>query len=378
MTARADSRVSNSVNRKHACQADVMTRTLYAFGSNGSSQLGVGHQEDLAVPTPCLIDEFAISSGIKAIRGGGNHTLLLANDGAAYAAGAVSDGRAGMPAQHDPLDHTNRNLVWQPIVFNDEHSNMIDRFAFVSATWEASVVVSTNGDVIWICGKGNKGELGLGEHVTKQLQGPGRLSDFPPTGLKVTDLASCMSHTVAVLSNGSAWGWGGGRKGQLGDPTSSVWTPREIQGVPFKAVRVACGREFTIVAAAPQDGSYVVLGSDKYGVRSNAPSSLQGWKQVEASWSSVCVLFGDGRLLTWGRNDQGQVAPATVQSIEQIAAGSEHTVARTKDGRVLAWGWGEHGNCGRHASQKYINDLDSTPCECVGAGCATSFYSATV
>jgi protein ATS1 len=155
-----------------------------------------------------------------------------------------------------------------------------------------------------------------------------------------------MAHTVVVLSNGDAYGWGDGRKGQLGEPAAIVWSPRKIEGIAFAVKKVACGREFTYLVGDPEGGHHIVLGLNKWNIKTSMPESVGGWKDIGASWGSIYVLYGNGHLLSWGRNDHGQLAPADLPELQNIAIGSEHALGLTLDGKLVAWGWGEHGNCG--------------------------------
>ena len=247
------------------------------------------------------------------------------------------------------------------------------------------------------CGTGQKGELGLGSSITS-ADIASVLKNFPPDNEDgdadafVADVAASMSHTVVLLSNGSVYGWGGGRKGQLGEPREDVWSPRKINGVPFEPYRVACGRDFTLFAGAPDSNDLYVLGTnDRYGVLSQLPREAfpSRIKTLAASWSSCFLLLESGELISWGRNDRGQLGPkdGSLPPLEKIAVGSEHVVALTKDGRVLSWGWGEHGNCGSEVDEdgdvkgkdgkKAWNEI-SLPDGAgsvvgVGAGCATTF-----
>ena len=345
-----------------------MGTKLFAFGSNGSGQLGLGHNDDLSVPTAHLDQSPFGGRSIKSLTAGGNHTLVLTGDGLAFAAG---DGKSS--GTHVPgLNHMG---WWHVTVTALEEATGCSRVAFAAATWEASVFVAHLRNEVYSCGTGNKGELGQGEGVT-HCGRPTKIPGFPPAGTRVVDLAACVGHAVAVLDNGEVWGWGAGRKEQLGPPAGIVWRPRKLEGVPFKAVRATCGREFTIAAAEPEDGAFVVLGSDKYDVRTSGPRALPGWKQIEASWSGVYALSNKGQLLCWGRDDRGQLPGRRLPPIAQIAAGSEHALARTKEGAVLAWGWGEHGNCGEHGAEgegEVHRIGGGKAVSFVGAGCATSF-----
>jgi protein ATS1 len=332
--------------------------TIYAIGSNGSGQLGIGHKQDVSVPKQVLFNIKSPEVDIH-VRAGGNHTLLISDS-------AHEDARfhpVRLAAEDLPLTKA-------PIVL-------------CAATWEASIVVHKDKDGLATrvssFGIGNKGELGQGELLFRSSKAQ-IIKDFPPKGLEVVDLAASVSHIVAVLSNGSVYGWGNGRKGQLGEPAEVVYTPREITGLTFSVNRAICGREFTYLMGKSQ----VVLGSDKWNVISGAPSSVPRWADMGASWGSIFVLQDNGKLLSWGRDDHGQLAPPGLPLLSKIAIGSEHVLGLTIDGNVLAWGWGEHGNCGPGtengdvkgkwnviASSQYLPP--GSKISSIGAGCATSW-----
>ncbi|KAL2358694.1 regulator of chromosome condensation 1/beta-lactamase-inhibitor protein II [Cryomyces antarcticus] len=343
---------------------------LYAFGSNGSGQLGIGHQDDVSVPTRALFPPEMKPPESVRVAAGGNHTIVLSSSGQIHVTGENSNGRCGLDA----------TTAMSDTCFNTGPiCNGQDSFKFCSATWEASTFV-TQDNSVFTCGTGNRGELGQGHNKTMSLV-PEAILDFPPPGTEVVDLSACMSHTVAVLSNGDVYGWGDGRKGQIGQPAVQVWTPRKIHTIGFEAVRAVCGRQFTYIVGDLTKGKGVVLGSDKWSVISAAPKSLPPWKDVGASWGSIFVLLDSGDVLAWGRNDHGQLPPPTLPMIDQMAVGSEHVIVKTTGGKVLAWGWGEHGNCGSRTGDD--GDVKDTwnevpvPDEVValGAGCATSWVS---
>lgn len=200
------------------------------------------------------------------------------------------------------------------------------------------------------------------------------------------DLASGLDHSVLALTNGQVFGWGNGRKGQLGEPAEVVWRPREIRNLKFPVVRVVCGREFTYLVG--REGRHAILGSGKYNVKAQENATIPDFppKDIGSSWGSIYVLDTFGRLNSWGRNDHGQLGPPDLPDIKQIAAGSEHVVALTKEtstqnSKVISWGWGEHGNCGAELDEngdvtrgKWNEIPTQHPALGVGAGCATSFF----
>lgn len=339
---------------------------LYAFGSNGSGQLGIGNEEDVSSPQVCLFDE-ENPGEIRQIVAGGNHTLVLFESGELYFAGSNVDGRAGLARLGQKVDR-----------FHKAGLGLL-KVKLCAAMWEASVIVTTDEEV-YTFGTGSKGELGIGQILVSE---PHKLLDFPPPTEKIVDMASGVSHTVVLLSNGDVWGWGNGRKGQLGEPAAIVQTPRKIQGLNFTVVRVICGREFTYLVGDPREGHHAVLGLDKWNIKSNAPPNALQWKNIGASWGSIFVLKQSGKIESWGRNDHGQLAPLGLPAIVELAVGSEHVLALTQDMKVVCWGWGEHGNCGPSINK--TNDVDGRWNDIathagdqdrfrgLAAGCATSF-----
>ncbi|KAE8390828.1 putative alpha-tubulin suppressor protein Aats1 [Aspergillus alliaceus] len=367
---------------------------LYAFGSNGSGQLGIGHDDDVSVPSRCLFEglepetpklnkteESNSSGGIRRIAAGGNHTLLLYSSGAVYAAGCNEDGRCGVGSGDA--------VRFRRVVVRDGDGLVYETFSDVSACWEGSFLVGDGGEGVFVLGSGGKGELGLGEGLARAAV-PKRIGDFPPPGTRVVSVASGMGHTVVVLSSGEVYGWGGARKGQLGESVRAqkvVWSPVKVEGLAFRATGAVCGREFTVITGDREKGEFVVLGSvdNKWNVLSDAPAlgAVAGYRSIAASWHGIYVHRGDGSVLAWGRNDRGQLPPVDLPVARELAVGSEHAIYLLDGGTVLAFGWGEHGNCGPVADEQgnVKGKYSSIPLPTeggsdvlgVGAGCATSW-----
>ena len=389
---------------------------VYALGSNGRGQLGIGHRDDVNKPTHAM---FSCTKGncvglhddsVAKIVGGGNHTLLLTQSGRLYWAGDTKSFTFPLHSQMHNMPSTqiqSSNIYSEyALHFYEFHlHNAIRGVADldfvppfhvqnIAATFEASIIVvrDSRGKMrVWSCGEGHKGELGvqagtklLTAGKTNDMNDLLPVDDFVPPGEDIVDLAASMSHVVAVLSNGEAWGWGTGRKGQLGAPIQNViFTPRKIEGVPFPVRRAVCGTVFTCLFGEPRTGDYIVLGPDKYRINAKAPTneSIIGWKDVDASFGHIYVLKSDGLLECWGRNDTLEVPPNGLGPMAYIRAGSEHVVALDLSGKAWAWGWNEHGNCGRSVTGNPLassTDLSRTPgalITAIGAGWATSWVA---
>ncbi|KAJ4391718.1 alpha tubulin suppressor [Gnomoniopsis smithogilvyi] len=363
--------------------SNTTTPVLYALGSNGSGQLGIGLNQDVSIPREVLFRPGSEpSSPVVQIAAGGNHTLLLTADGKLYWAGDSSTGACG-PLSQEAKAYAAK-FIAQEVALPNPENDIAPPVKFIAATWESSIVVQSS--TLYTFGAGQKGELGLGQFIVRTPT-PTALPSFPPPSTGIVDIAACMSHAVVVLDNGEVWGWGNGRKGQLGPLCKGVaQEPVKVEGLEFKAVKAVCGREFTALFGSRDTGEVCVLGTDKAGVQSSAPERALGWRDVGATWGGVYILNEDGTLLSWGKDDHGQLAPPGLPKLAKLAVGSEHVVALTEDGDVISWGWGEHGNCGPQvenndvkgrwntiASQKYIPP--GSKITAIGAGCATSWVS---
>jgi protein ATS1 len=355
---------------------------IFALGSNGSGQLGINHKEDVSVPKQVTFQPDTAAEGFVKVAAGGNHTLLLGESGRVFWSGDASSGACGITSKA-------KATAFRELQLSRDGSIQNQKFGRVAATWDASFLVQEDDagrlTKLYSLGTGLKGELGLGEMLVKSPSAT-LVKDFAPVDVHIVDIAACMGHVVIVLSDGSAYGWGNGRKGQLGSPPEIVHSPRKINGVDFKVTRVVCGREFTCLFGEPTRGHITVLGSDNWNIRASAPELVPDWRDVGASWGNIYTLTGPGALLSWGRNDHGQLPPLGLPPIVQIAIGSEHAVALSEEGDVLAWGWGEHGNCGPQvengdvkgrwnviASSKFIPP--GAKITGIGAGCATSWVN---
>lgn len=410
-----------------------MTWRIWALGSNGNGQLAVGHCNDVDKPTPCLfdrpVDPPPANLRPKKIAAGGNHTVLLYEDGSVYAAGLNDDGRCGLPPSSDPIT-TFRRVV---IEVNGQ-GRRYTHFDDITATWSSTIFLVTSpltkGQEIWSCGTGYNGELGQGSRVTESFE-PGFVMYTSPS--VCVNLASSFRHVVAIMNNGFVYGWGNGRKGQLGTetprvpndkPAGSVWKPFKVADLRCteavaKSFRLACGRDFTYMVQSQsregQSDSNAMacwLGGsnkkdDKYNIREQAP--MGPCKELHASWNTLHAIDMRGEWHSVGRNDKGQILANRLKGniLQNIKAGSEHSIAQisvpgksgdtgtnlstTLDQCVVLWGWGEHGNIGPlepgeqrlgrqcSLSRSYsIIRLEGARLEPLGAGCATSFLMADV
>lgn len=377
---------------------------VYALGSNGAGQLGIGHNEDVNQPEKCIFRLYggdlsdAVEAGnqnagargrceVQKIVAGGNHTLLLTTDGRLFVAGKASgigeaDSRTVFEEQTHILGHA-----------LGESGDRSGRITNVAATWEASFVVLDN-KIVCGWGAGGKGELGLGPdvHRVSEIKKVFEADSNDGVEAEIVAIAACVAHVVVLLSDGRVFGWGRCRKGQFGEEFKKekvLWSPTRIDrrvdvvgGLPFTPESVALGREYTVLVRAGEKP--LVWGERKFFREEDLERTVKIGETVVSGWSSIHTLSSPlppKSVRSMGKNDHGQLAPANIPKLRALAAGSEHCIALTTDNQILAWGWGEHGNCGEDLDQRRTVverwSVISLPrleiLTDVAAGCATSF-----
>ncbi|KAK6203067.1 regulator of chromosome condensation 1/beta-lactamase-inhibitor protein II [Scheffersomyces amazonensis] len=366
-----------------------MTYTVLACGSNGNFQLGIDNNEDQSVLKPVLFEingELTSQLHVKPIKisSGGNHTLILLENGEVYSSGDNTHGQCG-----HAISSTNFPVFSQII-----ESNWKD----ISCGWEFSILVNEDNE-IYICGRGLKGELGLGKNVTE--------SEFTllPVDIEeeyqIIEVQSSLDSTVVRLDKNRLLGWGNARKGQLGKQElllnnkleASLWHPRLLNfDVPSGAeFTYSLGRDYSVfyVNSETNTRDIKVFGKQIAGQLKESTSQIVN---VKSMWSSVHEIVksidNQYTIESYGNNSHGQL----YQTIEnhpnilaiEFAIGSEHGLLLSPNNEVYAWGWGEHGNCGVQKKQKiesetvtfdYLNLLYNGQSKVIliHGGCATSW-----
>ncbi|KAG7694464.1 hypothetical protein KL930_003783 [Ogataea haglerorum] len=338
-----------------------MTYRVYACGSNGNFQLGLDDNEDRS-RLQCA--QFQTEEGrttylnvrpIK-IACGGNHTLVLLENGQVFGAGSSRHGQLACFQEYLPVF---RKLDL-PVKVKD-----------VVAGWNYTVFISAD-DEVYTCGQGFTGELGLGKTHLEAL--PTKIV-LPDNG-RIVKAGSSLHNVVIQFENGELYGFGNNKKGQLLDGPKVLWIPTKL---PMHACDFALARDFAVFLS---DGRPLLQGKDQHGIAERL-QAVNHVDRIWAMWSSVHLLSGR-QLVSYGNNSHGQLAPATtVDKPLKIAIGSEHGLL-AEEFKVFAWGWGEHGNCGEHQTRKagvtfdYMNEIytERHAVADVFAGCATSWVVA--
>jgi alpha-tubulin suppressor-like RCC1 family protein len=166
---------------------------------------------------------------------------------------------------------------------------------------------------------------------------------------------------------GSAWAYGSGYCGALGDGTTTCRTsPVSVVGGFTDWCQLSGGQGFSM--GLRSNGTIWTWGRNNEGqlgdettVNKSSPVSVVGgftdWCQISAGWVHSTAIRSNGSLWTWGSNGSGRLGDGTTTSRSspvsvvggisnwcQVSAGSGFTLGLTSAG--IAWGWGENYDWG--------------------------------
>ena len=271
----------------------------------------------------------------------------------------------------DPILGTFNNLAQGQLV-TMTYESVVYRFVanYFGGTGNDLVLEWANArPVAW--GVGTSGQLG--ENSSSNRSSPvGVITTGVLNGKVLRSVATGGTHSLAVAVDGTVAAWGNNASGQLGLTGGNRTSPIAVTSgvLPGKSViSVSAGSNHSIALCS--DGSLVSWGSNSSGqlgtgsnvsstaaVQVDGSSGLAGKKvaRVAAGGSHNLALCGDGTLVAWGSNTDGQtginlppsyllsprIVPGTGalagKTVVAIAAGEAHSLALCSDGTIAAWG----------------------------------------
>ena len=288
---------------------------VWAWGYNGNGQLGDATAANRNLPVAVRDSLGNPLGGILAIAAGDRHSLALRADGTVLLWGYNGYGQLGDGG-------TTQSAV--PRLLREHNGGAIARVVAIGAGSNHSAALKSDGRLLgW--GANGAGQLGE-DSATARYRPVAALDADHRTLVSVAGLSAQGDFTLARLADGRALAWGANGYGQLGDGSTRG------RGYPQPAV----------------DGSYIPLG---------AIGDLAG------GWRHGLALANTGHLLAWGEGAQGQLgdgnrvnrsragavrdpAGGELAGVRAVAAGGYHSLALLGDGRLVAWGDNGDGQLG--------------------------------
>tara|TARA_R110000744_G_scaffold328153_1_gene433830 strand:+ start:1092 stop:2261 length:1170 start_codon:yes stop_codon:yes gene_type:complete len=265
---------------------------LWAWGDNGSGQLGIGSLTSYSSPVQvgALTDWASVSTGYQC-------TLATKTDGTLWAWGSNA---------HSQLGTNNATNYSSPV-----QVGALTNWASVAvaAANSGSVVATKTDGTLWAWGKNGFGQLGQNNLTT--------YSSPVQVGALTTWKNACSGDyfTVATATDGTLWAWGQGNSGQLGQTsTTSYSSPIQVGALTNWTVNAGTAG-FAFCSVVKTDGTLWTWGINSTGQLGHSTySNITSPKQVGAltSWSNAVsrnqnssFLSITGQLFACGYSNQG-------------------------------------------------------------------------
>ncbi|MEO5912945.1 MAG: cadherin-like beta sandwich domain-containing protein [Luteolibacter sp.] len=344
-------------------------RSVAAWGSDASGQLGNDSTTNSPVPVAVVGTGALSGKTVMAVSGGASHSLALCSDGTVVSWGSGQSGQLGG-------DSVTVSRV--PVAVKNDGA--LSGKTVVSIT-------SSNGSNLALCSDGTVAAWGYGGFG--QLGNGTNINAFVPVAVTHTGVLAGRSvvavsvggtHALALCSDGRVVSWGKNTYGQLGNGTTTDSNlPVLVSNTGVLAgksvVGVCSGYEYSMALCS--DGTMVGWGPnvgnllDTFESPVKVPAAVKRTgalvgKTVTAlsqgGHSTVVALCSDGKVVTWGLNDLGQLGAGTAvgslpvavstsgvlagKSVVHVSSGFAHTVAACSDGTVVTWGFNAYGQLG--------------------------------
>lgn len=359
--------VTAGTSHVHGLTADGV---VYSWGSG--AQLGLGDVTQAVVPTPIASDTFG-GARVRQVAAGDTHSLALTEDGVVYAWGVGGNGQLGTGDTANARRPVPVDTTGVLAGLRVEHVAGGDRF---------SLVVADGAAYAW--GAGGTGQLGhglnSGSDVPVAVDRTGVLA-----GKHLVQIEAGSQYALALADDGTAYGWGVQASGQLG--TGSVGSNVTRLPVAVQTTGALAGKRLVRIAAVSagtsygiaSDGSAFAWGAGARGQLGNggtaaslAPVPIDtrglGFTEIVAGDGFALALGEDGQVYGWGSNagstlgtGGGSTVPEPLDDsgaldgvgVTALAAGplssltdNVRAFAVTREGAVYAWGRAGAGQLG--------------------------------
>jgi len=184
----------------------------------------------------------------------------------------------------------------------------------VSGGSDFALAVRQNGTA-W--GWGNNSNGNLGDNSTTTRTSPVSVVGGFTDWCQVSAALSQSQHSLGVRQNGTAWAWGNGSNGRLGDnSTVSKSSPVSVVGGFTDWCQVSGGNSFSIgLRSGGTLWAWGYNGSGRLGnnstTDSSSPVSVVGgftdWCQADAGVGNAAAVRTNGTIWGWGQNNYGQL-----------------------------------------------------------------------
>jgi alpha-tubulin suppressor-like RCC1 family protein len=335
--------------------------SAFSWGNNDSGRLGNNSTVNRSSPVS-VVGSFTDWTQVS----GGSHSLGLRANGTVRAWGDNSLGQLG--------DNTTVSRS-SPVLVVGSFTDWTQ----VSAGFQHSVGLRANGTV-WAWGSSIDGQLG--NNSTTSRSSPTLVAGGFTDWIQVSARSN---GSLGLRENGTAWAWGAGSNGQLGNnSTVNRSSPVSVVGGFTDWTQVSAGGIHSL--GLRENGTAWAWGwnidaalGDNSTVNRSSPVSVVGgftdWIQLAGGSIHSLGLRADGTAWAWGCNSFGRlgdnttVAKSSPVSVVggftdwiQLSGGAVHSLGLRANGTAWAWGCNQVGRLGDNSTTNR-----SSPVSVVGA-----------
>ncbi len=349
----------------------------FAWGANTGGQLGDNTTTQRNLPVAVNATGALAGKTVVRLAHGQTHSMALCSDGTLAAWGQNDYGQLGDGTTTPHIVPAKVTLVGTPLAGKTI-------VAIAAGTYHSMALCSDGTVAAW--GYNNSGQLGDSTLINRSLPTAVTVSGTGLAGRSVVGICGGYFSSLALCSDGRVAAWGYNANGQLGDTTSGA--------SPIPVLVALNGPLFgrTVIAIAGYTNHTLALCSDnlitswgynfggqlgdnssgtsatRYSpvsvITSGTPLAGKSVLAVATGEHHSMALCGDGTVVAWGLNTNGQLGdntvinhnlPATVttagtalsgKTVVGLGGGLSHSLALCSDGTLAAWGLNSSGQLG--------------------------------
>ena len=322
--------------------------TLHSFGQNNEGQLGLGHNNDVSLPTPIpnLPQIYMLSCGY-------NFTVCVDCEGFMWSFGENNLGQLG---------------TGNKIHFNvPQRIEDIPPVLSVSCGASHTLIITTDSN-LWSFGDNRYGQLCLGNQERQMKPQKTSFSN-------ISKISTGYNHSLFQNEKGEIFACGFNKYGEcgLGHFNSPQITPSLIPNAPPNIVQFVCGCSHSLFLDS--EGNVFSVGENETGSLGlghntdqnvlNKIVNIPPMQKISCNFASCYLIDFEGNLWTFGHAEYGQLGHGdrtninvpkiinTLKDIQQISYGccGGHFLAKNSQNQIFVTGKNHYGQLGTGDTQ---------------------------